>query len=412
MTHAAMESAVPAPNERGRRKLILHRLVAIGLPILVIALAVGSTVAMSALSPEPEETEDPIKALPVLTAMAKADSVQMSVRAQGEVQPRTEINLVGEVSGRITYMAPNFLEGAQFSRGDLLVRIDPTEYRLRVTQAEANVRQAETVLAREQSEAALARMDWEDLGSGGEATPLTLREPQMAEAAAQLESAKARLAEAKLQLSRTQVRAPFSGRVIERQVNAGEFVNQNGTLGRVYATDIMDVRLPMTQSDLRQAGLYLGFEADYAEGLPVTLSANIAGRLQQWDGRITRTDARFDATSRVLHVYAEVRDPFARNNSDQPPLAPGLFVDATIDGPTIGDVVTVPRAALRGQDKVYVAQSDDTLLIRTVEVQSSERDQVVLSRGLSGGETVVISPIRGAADGMKIEIVNNEDGEG
>ncbi|WP_298916174.1 efflux RND transporter periplasmic adaptor subunit [uncultured Algimonas sp.] len=386
-----------------KRRLLTHRILAVMLPLIVIGGAVGATVAMSALAPEPEETDDPIKALPVLTALAEAGTVQLSVTTQGEVQPRTEIALVAQVPGRITYMSPDFLEGGQFRRGDLLVRIDPAEYRLRVTQAKANVSQAETVLARERSEADLARMDWEDLGSGQAATPLTLRQPQMAEAAAQLESAKAQLAEAELQLSRTQIHAPFDGRVTERQVDAGEFVGPNGSLGRVYATDIMDVRLPLTQSDLRQAGLYLGYAADMRTGIPVTLSTDVAGRRTEWTGRITRTDARFDSQSRVLHAYVEVRDAFAEG---RPPLAPGLFVDAAIAGPTLDDVVTVPRAALRGTGEIYVANADGTLAIREVEVQSSDRDRAVLKSGVSAGENVVVSPIRGAADGMKVEVVD------
>jgi len=95
-------------------------------------------------------------------------------------------------------------------------RIEPTEFELRVTQAKASVAQAETVITREASEAAIARRDWEELGRSGEPTPLTLREPQMAEAKAQLASAQARLAETELQLARTSLYAPFTGRVTLR----------------------------------------------------------------------------------------------------------------------------------------------------------------------------------------------------
>lgn len=402
--NAASENVTPSVKAK-KKKLLRHRIIAVALPLIVIGGAVGGTAAMSAMAPTPEEKEDVIKALPVLTAVAQSDDVQLSVRTQGEVQPRTEINLINEVSGRITYMSPNFIEGGAFRKGDLLVRIDPAEYRLRVTQARANVSQAETVLAREQSEAELARMDWEDLGSGGEATPLTLREPQMAEAAAQLEAAKARLAEAELQLARTEIRAPFDGRVIERTVDAGEFAGTNGQLGRIYAADIMDVRIPLTQNELRQTGVYLGYSAEGEAGVPVTLSADISGRRAEWTGHITRTDARFDSQSRVLHAYVEVRNPFDNVSADQAALAPGLFVDAAIAGTVLENVVTVPRAALRGENEIYLAEEDGTLTIKTVEVQSSNRDRVVLTGGLASGDKVIISPIRGAATGMKIEVV-------
>jgi len=195
------------PPRKRPRKLLLLRLLTFVLPIIVLGAAVGGTVAMSALSPTPEETDTEIKAQPVLTVQAKTDTVMMTVKAQGEVQPRTEINIVAQVGGRVAYMSPDFIQGGRFDRGDVLVRIDPADYKLRVTQARANVSQAQTVLARERSESDLARLDWDDLGGGGTPTPLTLREPQMAEAAAQLASAKAQLAEAELNW-----RGPKSGR--------------------------------------------------------------------------------------------------------------------------------------------------------------------------------------------------------
>jgi RND family efflux transporter MFP subunit len=398
------------PPRKRPRKLLLLRLLTFVLPIIVLGAAVGGTVAMSALSPTPEETDTEIKAQPVLTVQAKTDTVMMTVKAQGEVQPRTEINIVAQVGGRVAYMSPDFIQGGRFDRGDVLVRIDPADYKLRVTQARANVSQAQTVLARERSESDLARLDWDDLGGGGTPTPLTLREPQMAEAAAQLASAKAQLAEAELQLARTEIRAPFAGRVTERLVDAGEFVSANSRLGRIYGTSVMDVRLPMTQTDLRQAGLFLGYEATGDAGVPVRLTLMSVASASEWTGHITRTDGRFDSQTRMLHVYAEVRNPFENISEDRPPLAPGLYVEANIDGPTLNNVVTIPRDGLRGTDQVYLANTDGTLSIRTVNVLSSTRDRVVLASGLDIGESIIVSPIRGAVEGMKIEVVKTTAG--
>ncbi len=388
-----------------RKKLWIWRALIFVLPLIVIAGAVGAFAAMSALKPEPEEKDDVVKAIPVLTELAAQDDVTLKVSVQGEVQPRTEINLVPQVSGLITYMSPKFIEGGRFKKGDLLVRIEPAEFELRVTQARANVAQAETAITRETSEAAIARRDWEELGRSGQPTPLTLREPQMAEAKAQLASAQARLAEAELQLSRTSLYAPFTGRVTTRHVDQGEFVSAGTMLGEVYATNVMDVRLPMTNEELRRAGLTLGFEANgQTPGIPVTLSANVAGTYSEWRGRIVRTDSRFDSKTRVLYAYAEVRDPFGRGASNGTPLAPGLFVNAAVDGQKLNNIIIIPRTALRGEDKVYLA-SDDTLSIQTVNVISSNRDQAILRDGIEIGDAVITSPIRGVADGMKIAVV-------
>lgn len=393
------------PGSAPRKQLWIWRAVIFLMPVLVIGGSIAGLMAMSALKPEPEEKEDVVKAIPVLTAAAVQDDVTLTVDVQGEVQPRTEINLVPQVNGLITYMSPKFIEGGRFRKGDLLARIEPAEFELRVTQAQASVSQALTIIAREESESILARQDWEDLGRNGEPTPLTLREPQMAEAKAQLASAKARLAEAELQLSRTSLYAPFDGRVTMRHVDQGEFVTAGTRLGEIYSVDVMDVRLPLTNEDLRRAGLTLGYETSAADaGIPVTLSADVAGTFSEWQGRIVRTDSRFDNDTRVLYAYAEVRDPFGAGGSDGTPLAPGIFVKAAIDGQKLENIIVVPRAALRGEDKVYVAQ-DDTLAIKTVSVLSSNRNQAILQGGVSIGDAVITSPIRGVADGMKIQVV-------
>lgn len=393
-------------NDRGyRKKLLMWRVLLLLLPLLIIGGAIGGFVAMGALKPKPEEKVDVVKAIPVLTATASQEDVTLTVNVQGEVQPRTEINLVPQVSGLATYMSPKFIEGGQFNKGDLMVRIEPAEFELRVIQAKANVAQAETIISREQSESNLARRDWEELGRGEEATPLILREPQMAEARAQLASAKARLAEAELQLARTSLYAPFKGRVTVRHVDQGEFVTAGTKLGEIYATDIMDVRLPLTNEELRRAGMTLGFEAARStSGIPVKLSADVAGTFSQWQGHVVRTDSRFDSQTRVLYAYAEVKDPFGAGADNGTPLAPGIFVNAAVEGQKIDNAIVIPRSALRGNDKVYVAE-DDTLSIRDVNVISSDRNRAVLDGGLSVGDIVITSPIRGVADGMKIAVV-------
>ncbi len=402
------KAASQKPKNPARKKLWIWRFCLVIMPLFVIAAAIGATIVLGALKDKPEEKEDVIKAIPVLTAVAQTEDVTLTVDVQGEVQPRTEINLVPQVSGKITYMSPKFIEGGRFKKGELLVRIDPREYELRLVQARANVAQSETVVTREKSESQLALTDWEDLGRSGAPTPLTLREPQMAEAAAQLEAAKAQVDEAQLQLDRASLYAPFTGRVTIRNVDAGEFVTAGTSLGEIYSTDVMDVRLPLTNDNLRQAGLRLGYEAGpNAPAIPVTLSASVAGHYCEWQGDIVRTDSRFDSETRVLFAYVEVKDPFGAHY--EMPLAPGLFVDASVTGQALPDSVTIPRAALRGEDRVYIANPDDTLSIRSVTVLSSDRNRVVIGEGLSAGEIVITSPIRGVTEGKKITRANKAE---
>lgn len=394
-----------ASGRSGRLKLWILRGLVFILPVLVIAAAVFGTVAMSGLKPEPEEKEDIITAIPVLTERATRENVTLEVKSQGDVQPRVEIEMTSQVGGRISYIAPQFIEGGQFKKGEVLVRIEPREYELRVTQARAEVTQAQTIITREESEALIALRDWQELGRGGQPSALSLRKPQMAEAQANLEAAKARLGEMELQLERTYIRAPFDGRVVRRDIDVSGFVTAGMTLGEVYADDVMDIRLPLTHEQLRRIGVSLGYQAPKGGGIDVIVSANVAGTYSQWPAKIVRTDSRFNRENRVLFVYAEVRDPFKH----EVPLAPGLFVEARIAGQDLKDMVIIPRAALRGDNRVYVANDDETLSIKSVTTISTNREQAILSAGLISGEAVITSPIRGAADGMKIDVVEPAD---
>lgn len=394
-------------NKRVRRSgglgLLLRRL----LPVFVLALAIGGVVVMGGAKPEPEEKEASVKALPVLVATPRAERARLFVQTQGEVRPRTDIKLVPQVGGKITYVAPAFIEGGAFVQGELLVKIEQKEYQLRLVQARANVAQMRTRLTSEQAEAALAKKEASDLGLG-RGSALALREPQLAEAQAMLASAEAAFEETELQLQRTAIRAPFAGRVSQKTVGLGEYVSPGMMLGQVFSVDLVDVKIPLTDDELGELGIGIGFKhSPVTPGPMVLLSANVAGLPHQWQGRLTRTDSGYDPKTRVLFAYIEVVDPYGRGADEGTPLAPGLFVTARIEGREINNAQIVPRTALRGKDQVYIAKEDGTLEIRQVQVASSDRTRVVLVGGVTGEEKIITSPVRGVASGMKIEIVSN-----
>lgn len=384
--------------------LVVRRLVAFALPAIVIAGSIGGVIAMNALKPKPEEKEDTIKATPVAIAYAKAEPVNLSVTTQGEALPLREIDLTPEVSGRVIALSPSFIEGGTFSEGDVLLKIQPTEFELRVTQAKAAVAQANNRYASELAEAEIAKREWEEIGNG-EGSSLALRRPQLAEAAAALASAKAAQKEAEFQLSRTEIRAPFNGRVQSKSVDIGQFITAAAPIGRIFSSDVMQIALPLTDAELGRLGLSVGFVATKDNpGTSVTLTAPMAGKVRNWTGRVTRTSSSFDRETRVLFAYVEVTDPYGTGADKGAPLAAGLFVTATIDGRAIENSVVVPRAALRGKDKVYIAREDDTMEIRQVAVAASNKNEAVLIDGLVDGEAVIISPVRGAAEGMAIAV--------
>ena len=399
---------VPETNKQSKKgkqgRSLPKKIALIAAPFLILVLAIFGLLAIGIFKPKPDTKDTAPTSTPVVTARAQLQTSTLGVHTQGEARPRSEVNLSAQLNGKIISISPNFLEGGQFKKGDVLVRIEESDYALRVIQAKANVAQAQTALTRELSETEIARKDWEDLGQGV-ASALSLRKPQLAERRAALASSQAALEEAQLNLSRTVITAPFDGRVSEKSVSKGAYIGAGQSLGRIYGIGVVDIKLPLRDSDLAKLGLSIGFKHSAARpGPDVVLSALVAQHRREWHGRLMRISSRYDRDTRVLYGFVTVKNPYTSGADKGVPLASGMFVDAAIDGRTITQSITVPRTALRGTNSIYIANDDNTLSIRSVEVAASSRARVVITKGLAAGERVITSPVRNVADGMKIQI--------
>ena len=378
----------------------------IAAPVVVLALGFGAVKLMSATKPAPEKKEEEHRLVSLLYSEAREEAVHLAVATQGEVRPHTEIDLTPQVAGRIVAIADSFAEGAGFGPGETLIQLDDADYRLAVARAEAGVAQAKVLLLQAKAAATIKRQQWNSINPNREPTPLQVNQPQVAEAEAKLRSAKAELADAKLNLARTKIKLPFRGRVISRNIGVGEYVTASTPLGRVFATDRVEVRLPLTDSQLLELDLPMGFVAtDKNPGPQVILSARVGSEQHQWQGRIVRTQAAVDQQTRLIYAVAEVEDPYGTGASDGIPLAVGLFVTAEAKGVQAHRALVLPREALRNADKVYVVDEDNRLDIRTVEVLSTSEHRVVVASGVADGERVVTSTIANAVDGMEVHPV-------
>ncbi|EDZ66070.1 hypothetical protein NOC27_2750 [Nitrosococcus oceani AFC27] len=258
------------------------------------------------------------------------------------------MKLTAQVEGKVVKMAPGFKEGKFFREGDVLIQIEPRDYDLAVIKAQARVAAAQGELLREEAKADLARKDWESIGKG-EPSPLMLRIPELKEARARLQAAKAALEEARLRRERTELQAPFNGRVQERWVEVGEYVEEGTHLARLFAVDRAEARLPLTPAELAFLDLPLAPRQNLGEkGPKVMLQASLAGKRHSWEGRIVRTEGVIDEKTRMLYAVAEVRDPYGDLGlSPGALLLVGLFVEAEIEGRTLDHAHLLPRQALR-----------------------------------------------------------------
>lgn len=388
----------------------LRKLLVIAVPILIIVGFIVVTSIFISANKKPNEKKRSFNTLAVIADYAKVEDVQLKVSTQGEARPQIEIDLVPQVGGKIVYVSPNFIEGGIFRKGETLLRIEDADFKVAVIRAEAGVAQAQQVLVREQAEGEIARKDYEELGRG-EPSPLALRLPQQAQARASLQAAQAELESAKLNLSRTSVTAPFSGRVRTKASDLGQYVTPGRTLGRIFSANVVEVRLPLSDAQLAKLDLPLAFVAKDRESAPkVDLNALVAGKVRHWDGRIMRTDSTYDTATRALFAIAEVNDPYGQGTSeDGVPLAPGLFVDADINGKKFESVITIPRDGLRPQDEVYIVDNVGKAEIRKVSVLDASPERAVLTGGVEMGELVVLSPMERSRVEMTLKVLDVND---
>jgi len=382
------------------------------LPILmtIIALVViggGGFAVLQSLSPKPEQAEEGPAGLSVFAEQIVRKDLQFSVEAQGEVRPRREIVVAPQISGRIAYVSPDFIDGGFIRKGQVLVRLETADYELGVVRAQSGVASAQQRLAREVAESEIAIQDLEGLGVTN-SSPLARREPQMAEAQASLDSAKAQLADANLALARTAVTSPFDGRVRMESVEVGQFASPGQSLGSIFATDVVEVVLPITDNELGQAGLPLAFaESKDNPGPRIVFSGRVAGQEREWIGRVSRTSATVNPQTRLINIIAQLDDPYGAGASDGAPMAPGLFVTAKIDGSMIEDLLVAPRGALRSGNKIYIGDGEaGQMRLVEVDLVYSDPDGAWFRSGeVEAGEMAIVSPVQAAFDGMSITVL-------
>jgi len=372
-------------------------------PILVIIGAIVLVQVMVASKPEPEKKENSQRSVSLYVAPVEKTKRSIDVETQGEVKAKNQIPLTARVSGHVIEISPDFEEGAAIDSDTLLLKIDDTDYKTAVIRSQARVAEAQVALERELANEKIKKDTWDQKKGDTKPTAFALNKPQVLEAEAKLAAAKADLEEAKLNVQRTEIRVPFNGRVMSRNVGLGQYLSAGTVLGQVFSVDVAQVRLPLTDLQLSALRLPLGFEAEENNAPKVIFTTNIGRNKHQWNGRIVRTNAAVDQNTRLSYAIAEVEDPYGQAAENGAPFAVGMFVNARIKGFQETDAWVLPRDALRQEDTVYVVGEDNKLTIRQVEVYATTSDEVFISSGLQTGEHVVTSVVNNVFDGMLVE---------
>ena len=381
-------------------------------PIAVLAVAGIAVAILVQLRPaaEPKQPERVAPLVGVVRAMPT--TAKLAVRAQGTVEPRTESDLVTETAGRIVWVSPQLASGGFFAEGETLLRIDSRDNEIALDGARA-------ALARAQSNLSHARRTLDrqrSIRRTGASSQARLDEAvfNSETADAGLREAKVAVERAELDLERTQVKAPFAGRVRDKRVDVGQFVGRGVSVARIFSVDFAEIRLPIDDTDLAYLSLQARPRAVTAEEAPrpiasVTLRADYAGAEHEWAGYVVRTEGALDARTRMVTVVARVDDPYAllpvEGEDGRTVLPIGLFVEAEIEGREIDDVYVLPPSALHRRTQVLVVDDDDRLNVRTVDVLRVERDRALVRAGLRPGERVIVTSIEVVTEGMAVRAV-------
>lgn len=387
----------------------IRRHLKIVLPLLLILFTVLVVTGFSLISPQaPPRKPNLTPPLTVSVINVEARDFQVNVQSFGTVAPQTQSFLTSQVSGVVTQISDSLRAGSFFDKGDVLLQLDDRDYLADLKISQANLADARQALSQELAQSSQAQLDWQRLGNVEPANDLVLRKPQQLAAQATLASAEATLSKAQLGLDRTKVIAPFDGRVLNKMVDLGQVSGSNSQIAEVYATDYLEIRLPIRDSDLPFVNLPEEYRNQDVtpEETSVKVFSSLTKSKEPWLGKIVRTESAIDDTARQLHVVAQINDPFGEAAIGRTPLKIGEYVTAEIQGKLIKNALVIPSSTIYQNTYVYVVE-DNIVIRRNVEVLWQSTNKALIGIGLKDGDRLVTTTLGQVASGTRIAI----DGE-
>ena len=386
------------------------------LPIVLIVAAVLTGRALVASREGPPRADGDRRATLVEVIEARPISETVGFEVQGTVVPARQVMIQPQVSGRVQELHPELVSGGRVPDGATLLRLDARDFALTIEQLEASLAQAEANLALELGRQAVAEREWAlfeqavDLAGDETDDALATREPQVRSAMVAVEAIESQLRQARLNLSRTRVTAPFEAIVRNESVEVGQLVGPNASVATLVDVSRywIEVSVPFDALDRMEIP---GVNA--TEGSEVAVRWSMGARVGERIGRVVRLASELDPTGRMAVVIVEVEDPLDLQQPEtaRTPLVLGAFVDVAIAGSRTIQGVEVPRVALREGEMVYVATLDNVLSKRPIEVAWADETRVIASSGLIAGDRLVISRLGGVTDGMAIRVAGDAPAE-
>ena len=349
---------------------------------------------------------DPVEEAPapdVIVEILTPKDFQVQISSNGTTTPLTQTVLTAEVGGEVIYRSKKFSEGSSVIEGEILAKIDDTDLQLQYKNALLQLANAEVQYSLQLAEADVAKEAWEKMGDGV-ASDLTLKKPQLKQAVALLEVAKAQVSSAEKKLNKTEIVAPYAGRIQNVNIDLGTTIIPGQPVGAIYTSSEIEITLAVKDNDLQFLSIPMdGRKLDPSEQALVQIKSFYKGKNQTWIGRLERVDGVIDPVTRMINLIAVFKNDFIE--TDKPNLPIGLFVEAQIDGIILKDIFSIPVNAISENNEVYIVNNENELVSRQLSLLKKYSDFVIVKDGLKAGERVVISKLSSASNGIKVNPV-------
>lgn len=343
-----------------------------------------------------------IVSVPIVTAKEfQEQSIRFDVTGSGTVTTEEQVTLNPQVSGIITYLSKNMVDGGFVQKGEILFKIDPSEYYLRLNTAKTAVSIQKTQLLIEKEEGKIARQEWatyQKRAPKKKASPLTLRKPQLKLAEANLKSAQIQMKLANLNVRRTIIRAPFNARVQKKNISQGQYVTPGVTLAKLEGIDKAKLIIPIRQED----AIWIKIpQKDHKKPFAdVTINGLSNGRKYQWLGKLVGTQSTIDPLNKMINLIIKIENPY---DSKHPPLINGTFTTVNISGKTLNHIHKLPRELVQNNDLVYTVDQNH-LKIKKVSVLRYKNGFAYINSGLAPKINILTSRVSPAVENMNVKV--------
>ena len=371
----------------------LRPLIIIGISTVIAAVLY----MLGQISPDAIQEKDPMDVnVQILTPI----DYQIKIKSTGTTTPITQTVLTSEVGGEVIYRSKKFSEGSSVISGEILAKIDDTDLQLQYKNALLQLASAEVQFAVQQAEAEIAQEAWDQVGEGIP-QELTTKKPQLKQAKAALEVAKAQVQSAEKKLNKTEITAPYTGRIQNINIDLGSTIIPGQPVGSMYTSNEIEVTLSVKDSDLQFLDIPMdGRKLNPDQKSIVIIKSLYKGEMQEWAGNLERVDGVIDPMTRMIKLIANFKNNFIEET--KPILPIGLFVEAEINGKQLEDIFMIPNSALTPNDELLFLNQDDALEIRKVSVLTKMKNHILVKEGMKAGERVVVSKLSIATNGMLV----------